>query len=183
MDAQYFDTQTTNGSALFNTIPAIGDPVTRDALTPTEVAERVAWSGIRTDLVDHYIKAVTALGTIAEFLEQRVAPPLLSTAATEISRNESLADSRADRRYGPNMRVWEDFEQKVRDFSPDESVEAKFTETLLKSLNKQRAVKAERENSSIWELCKLHASWIGRLEKKQMAKTYRFYSGTALWTR
>lgn len=145
MDAQYFDTRTTNGSALVNTIPAIVDPVTQDALTPIEVTERVAWSDIRTDLVNHYRSvAVTALRTVAEFLEQRVAPPLLSTAVADISGRESLADSRADRRDGPNMRVWEDFEQNVRDFSPDELESAEFTETLRKSLNMQRAVKAEK---------------------------------------
>jgi hypothetical protein len=128
--------------------------VSRDTLSRAEVDDRTDWLNCRRRLLAHYNSGSatsSALVTAADFLQQRVAPPPLVSAADGISRRESLADTKAERKYGPTMNIWEDFERLASEYSPPAETNAAFSETLLLSLKKTGKLSSEQQEQTYFQ--------------------------------
>jgi hypothetical protein len=150
MNPAFFDNETGNGSILVTSLPGIDATVNRETLTDAEVDERTSWLERRHTLLTHYKSSTRgALATAADFLQQRVAPPPLINTANGISRRESLGDTKAERRHGPEMKIWEDFERLADEYSRE--TVGDFSETLLLSLKKRGKLYSEQEEQTYFQ--------------------------------
>jgi hypothetical protein len=116
----------------------------RFSLTEAERDEREVWATTREALRRHY-KQNVPVPSCEEFLRLRVAPPLLSWP--RCTSRSWPTEYRAGRRYPKKLGAWEDFEQEVDKFKPEDSLirQAEYKDVLHYSLQDKETCSSEIE--------------------------------------